>query len=577
MTGKTTQRPAGSALLAAAATLQARWKALARREQTLVLAAGGVLALALVWWVALAPALHVLRTAPARHAALDAQLQHMQALQAEARQLQSVPRARSGGDALRALQTSLTQQLGAGAQLSSAGDRVTVTLRSVPADALARWLTQVRGTTRAVPQEARLTRSTGAESTPQAGVTTAATTAAARPAPAWLPWPAPVPVPQPERARPRSLRGPRTPPAAPQRPAFRAGTARWCCPCRPPEQGRNPALSFFCPLSSPIVASWPASLHRATRLPPACRVRPGAGRCCLLLGALPALAVFAPARWLAAGVAGASGGQVQLAEPRGTVWTVRPSLLLTGGSGSQDHATPPCPAACNGASGPPGPACMPSCAPTAAPRPAPSPWPPAPAGTPCACRSPTAAASGRPPCWPGWARPGTPCSHRAAGAVHPGAGTDLGQRPHAAGGLRAARCAGHVLAPVHPAPHGQLPSRALSGNGPAPTLTLSTLGGALLLQGSGQWVATACASPARPRPRPTARPPWRTSSTSSGGAPARAPSSPWVDRMKSLPSPRLQFAMKFVAACALIACASGPLNAQTAVTTAPAACARASR
>lgn len=170
MTGKTTQPGgSGSALLAAAATLQARWKALARREQTLVLAAGGVLALALVWWVALAPALHVLRTAPARHAALDAQLQHMQALQAEARQLQSVPRARSG-DALRALQTSLTQQLGAGAQLSSAGDRVTVTLRSVPADALARWLIQVRGTTRAVPQEARLTRSTGAESTPQAGV-----------------------------------------------------------------------------------------------------------------------------------------------------------------------------------------------------------------------------------------------------------------------------------------------------------------------------------------------------------------------------------------------------------------------
>lgn len=169
MTGKTTQPGGGSALQAAAATLQARWKALARREQTLVLAAGGVLALALVWWVALAPALHVLRTAPARHAALDAQLQHMQALQAEARQLQSVPRARSG-DALRALQTSLTQQLGAGAQLSSAGDRVTVTLRSVPADALARWLTQVRGTTRAVPQEARLTRSTGAESTPQAGV-----------------------------------------------------------------------------------------------------------------------------------------------------------------------------------------------------------------------------------------------------------------------------------------------------------------------------------------------------------------------------------------------------------------------
>ena len=40
-----------------AAALQARWKALAPREQSLVLAAAGVALLALLWWVALAPAL----------------------------------------------------------------------------------------------------------------------------------------------------------------------------------------------------------------------------------------------------------------------------------------------------------------------------------------------------------------------------------------------------------------------------------------------------------------------------------------------------------------------------------------
>ena len=50
--------------------LQDRWKALAPREQNLVLAAGTVVALALLWWVAMAPALGTLRTAPARHAAL---------------------------------------------------------------------------------------------------------------------------------------------------------------------------------------------------------------------------------------------------------------------------------------------------------------------------------------------------------------------------------------------------------------------------------------------------------------------------------------------------------------------------
>ncbi|EER57544.1 conserved hypothetical protein, partial [Acidovorax delafieldii 2AN] len=37
--------------------LHARWKALAPREQQLVLAAGALVALALLWWVALAPAL----------------------------------------------------------------------------------------------------------------------------------------------------------------------------------------------------------------------------------------------------------------------------------------------------------------------------------------------------------------------------------------------------------------------------------------------------------------------------------------------------------------------------------------
>ena len=44
--------------------LQDRWKALAPREQNLVLAAATVVALALLWWVAVAPALGTLRAAP---------------------------------------------------------------------------------------------------------------------------------------------------------------------------------------------------------------------------------------------------------------------------------------------------------------------------------------------------------------------------------------------------------------------------------------------------------------------------------------------------------------------------------
>ena len=46
------------------AALRARWQALAPREQTLVLAAAGVVGLALLWWVALAPALAVWSLGP---------------------------------------------------------------------------------------------------------------------------------------------------------------------------------------------------------------------------------------------------------------------------------------------------------------------------------------------------------------------------------------------------------------------------------------------------------------------------------------------------------------------------------
>ena len=138
--------------------LRARWQALAPREQTLVLAAAGVVGLALLWWVALAPALSTLRTAAPRHAELDAQLQRMQSLQAEAQQLQSAPRA-ARGDTAAALRAALTQRLGNTAQLSMVGDRATVTLKGAPADALAQWLAQARSNARAAPIEARLTRS----------------------------------------------------------------------------------------------------------------------------------------------------------------------------------------------------------------------------------------------------------------------------------------------------------------------------------------------------------------------------------------------------------------------------------
>ena len=60
-----------------------------------------------------------------------------------------------------------------------------------------------------------------------------------------------------------------------------------------------------------------------------------------LLGLVLALGVWAPARWLAWGVAQASQGQVQWLNPRGTVWQGSAQLLLSGGAGSrQPQALP---------------------------------------------------------------------------------------------------------------------------------------------------------------------------------------------------------------------------------------------
>lgn len=137
--------------------LLARWAALAPRERALVAGAAGVVAIALLWWIALGPAIATLRGADAQHRALDAQLATMQRLQAQAKAMQALPR-QSPDEAMRQLEATIRQQLGVSARYSIAGDRVTLTLANTPAPALAQWLSQVRTNARAIPGEAKLTR-----------------------------------------------------------------------------------------------------------------------------------------------------------------------------------------------------------------------------------------------------------------------------------------------------------------------------------------------------------------------------------------------------------------------------------
>jgi general secretion pathway protein N len=60
-----------------------------------------------------------------------------------------------------------------------------------------------------------------------------------------------------------------------------------------------------------------------------------------LLGGLAALIAFAPAAWLAAAVAAASGDRLQLADTRGSVWRGSAVPVLSGGPGSRDASALP--------------------------------------------------------------------------------------------------------------------------------------------------------------------------------------------------------------------------------------------
>lgn len=135
---------------------RSRWRGMPAREQRLVLLALAVLSLALLWWLALAPALAVLKSAPAQHRTLDSQLQQMQRLQAQAKALQAQPVL--SVDATRLALEAALKLLGPGAQMTLQADRVTVALKDVPAAALAQWLATVRQNAHTAPVEAHLVR-----------------------------------------------------------------------------------------------------------------------------------------------------------------------------------------------------------------------------------------------------------------------------------------------------------------------------------------------------------------------------------------------------------------------------------
>lgn len=99
------------------------------------------------------------------------------------------------------------------------------------------------------------------------------------------------------------------------------------------------------PLNRPATVNRSSRTHRHPRGRTATATAPRPAWGWALVGAvagvLPAVVAFAPAHWLASGVARATQGQVQLLQARGTIWTGSAQLVLTGGAASRDSAALP--------------------------------------------------------------------------------------------------------------------------------------------------------------------------------------------------------------------------------------------
>jgi general secretion pathway protein M len=132
------------------------WNGRTSRERQALAVAALLLAVFIVWLLFVQPAWRSLSEAPAQLDQLDAQIQQMQRLAAESRELRGVAPV-SPAQAAAALKAA-TDRLGAAAKISLLGDRATLTLNGVSADALRAWLSEVRNAARARPTEAQLAR-----------------------------------------------------------------------------------------------------------------------------------------------------------------------------------------------------------------------------------------------------------------------------------------------------------------------------------------------------------------------------------------------------------------------------------
>lgn len=131
---------------------------LAPRERQLVVFAACLVALALLWWIALGPALQTYRNSDAEHAKLDTQIAAMQALAHEAQVLKAAPKV-SAAQAQSWLEGH-TKSLGKATLTAQAG-RAQVSFSGASPEALAAWLADARRAVSLLPVQAKWNKAPG--------------------------------------------------------------------------------------------------------------------------------------------------------------------------------------------------------------------------------------------------------------------------------------------------------------------------------------------------------------------------------------------------------------------------------
>jgi general secretion pathway protein M len=135
---------------------KALWKTMAPRERWALGTGFAVLGVYLVWSTLIGPAWRTVHEAPVTLDRLEIDLQHMQRLAAEAKTLRDSPTVPST-QAIEPLKTA-TERLGDKASIAFHGDRATLTLKGVYADALRDWLGEARSAARARAIDVQLAR-----------------------------------------------------------------------------------------------------------------------------------------------------------------------------------------------------------------------------------------------------------------------------------------------------------------------------------------------------------------------------------------------------------------------------------